>query len=329
MKPHAWACLAALVAISTAVASPAWSVEAEIVARVGDRTISREELNLAVQRAVNAGYYHRRLPEAMLQKLRRQQLEHLIHRQLDILGARDRGLEPPRSDAEGRRAAMEIELGTKEYERSLEANGWTREDHVRALTETLLGQEAYRRFVRERAKVPEKSVRTAYEANPGRWKMPPSLHLLHILLKVPPSADESEWAQRWAQAREIKAQAEAGTAFADLAARHSEGMYRVKGGDLGWVHRGRLQPGLEEAAWKAVVGSVVGPIRTKDGVHLLLVKEARPGRTLSLEEAAPILRKELEKAALAKAERRWYDEVRERNPVVILDPALRQGEGGE
>ncbi len=328
-RMKSWLVIVAAFSGTFFAAGPLRATQADIVARVGDRTISRAELDLAVQRAVNSGYYHKRLPEAMLDKLRRQQLQALIRRQLDILGARDRGLQPPTRDAEGRRAAMEIQLGTTEYERSLKANGWTREDHVRALAETLLGQEAYRRFVTEKAKVSEAAVRRAYDANLARWKMPPSLHLFHILLKVPPSADGSQWAKREAEARKIKAEAEAGTPFADLAARDSEGMYRIKGGDLGWVHRGRLQPALEQAAWKAAVGSIVGPIRTKEGIHLLLVKEARPGRTLSYEEAAPILRKELEKAALKKAEQRWYDEVRARHPVVILDPALRQGEGGE
>jgi len=309
--------------------APVAAAEQGIVARVGDRTITRAELDRRVQQAINAGYYHRRLPADVLDKLRRTELRKLIHRDLDILGAYDHGLKPPRKDAEGRRAAMEIQLGKERYERSLEVNGWTREDHVHALAETLMAQKAYRRFVLEKAKVPEKAVRRAYEADPGRWKMPPSLHLFHILLTVPASADEEAWARREAEARKIRTEAEAGTPFADLASRRSEGMYRIKGGDLGWVHRGRLQPELEEAVWKARVGSIVGPIRTTEGVHLMYVEARRPARVLSYEEAAPILRKQLEKAALAAAEKSWYGEVEKRHPVTILDPALRQDGGGE
>lgn len=302
---------------------------ARIVARVGDRVITRAELDREVQRAINSSYFHRRLPEGVLEKLRRRELLALIHRDLDILGAYDRGLKPPVKDAEGRRAAMEVQLGTERYERSLKINGWTREDHVHALAETLMGQEAHRRFVTEKARVSEEAVRAAYEANPGRWKMPASLHLFHILLKVPPSAGEAEWARREAEAREIKTQAEAGTPFAELASKRSEGMYRIKGGDLGWIHRGRLQPELEKAAWAARTGTVVGPIRTREGYHLLLVKERRPARQLSFSEAAPIIRKQLEKRALETAEQRWYGEVERRHPVVILDPALRRDAGGE
>ncbi|NOZ77985.1 MAG: hypothetical protein GXP48_02150 [Acidobacteria bacterium] len=328
MVRHLTVRLVGVIMAAGLMASPAAGSQPKIAARVGDRIITRGELDREVQRAINTGYFHRRLPENVLRALRLKQLEKLIHRDLDILGGYDRGLKLPLADAKGRRAAMEIQLGKKTYERSLKINGWTRADHVRILAETLMGQEAYRRFVLEKAKVPEGAVHRAYEANPGRWKMPPSLHIFHILLKVPPSAGGAVWAKREAEARKIKAQVLAGTPFTDLAARRSEGMYRIKGGDLGWVHKGRLEPELEKAAWKAKVGSVVGPIRTLEGVHLLLVTARRPARQLTYKEAAPILRKELEKKALANAEKRWYSEVRKRHPVVILDPALRQSDGG-
>ncbi len=331
MEQLAMACLIVVMAIpGTLLASgTAGNPEPEVVARVGDRTISRAELDREVQRAINSGYFHKRLPQEVLEKLRRRQLQALIQRDLDILGAYDHGLEPPMQDAKGRRAAMEIQLGKERYERSLEINGWTREDHVHALAETLMGQEAHRRFVTEKATVSEKAVRDAYKSDRGRWRMPPSLHILHILLSVPSSAGDAVWKQREAEAREIKAQAEAGTPFTDLASKRSGGMYRIKGGDLGWVHKGRLQPELEEAAWAAQPGAIVGPIRTREGVHLLLVEGRRPERQLSFSEAEPIIRKQLEKRMLEEAEKRWYGEVERRHPVVILDPVLRQDEGKE
>lgn len=311
--------LAAAVAV---LAFPLAAATPDPVAMVGELSISRQELDEAVQRAVNAGYYHKRLPDETLQKLRREQLRQLVRRRLDILGGRDNGLEAPVADAAGRRAAMEIELGKKAYEESLRVRGWSRADHVKALADTLLGQEAYRRFVSQAAKVTDDAVRRAYDANPARWKVPPSLHLRHILLKVPPAASAVEWKKREAEAAALRKRAESGERFAKLASSHSEGMYRVKGGDLGWVHRGRLQPELEKAAWTASPGAVVGPVHTLEGVHLLLVEERRGGRQLTFDEVEATLRKELEKQALAVAEARWYQEVRSRHPVTILDPTL-------
>ena len=321
--------LLVLAASAMGTAAPSAPEVPGVAARVGDRVVTRAELDREVQRAVNSGYFHRRLSEETLLELRREQLQKLIRRQLDILGALDRGLRPDPAEAEARRAEVEARLGTERYEASLKINGWTRKDHTRVLAETLMGQEAHRRFVTSRATVDEAAVRKAYEADPDRWDMPPSLHLRHILLKVPAGAGPGTWTAREMEALALKKQAEEGASFADLAAERSEGMYRIRGGDLGWVHEGRLQPELEEAVWSAVVGSVVGPLRTAEGVHLFLVEGRRPERTLTFAEAAPIIRKRLEQEALAAAETAWYDEVRSRHPVVIPDPSLRPAGGEE
>ena len=323
--------LVALLGLSgaSAPAAPPEDPGVTVVARVGGRSITRGELEREVQRTVNSGYFHRKLSESTLLELRREQLRKLIRRQLDILGALDEGLAPRTKTAQELRAEVESKLGRERYEESLRINGWTREDHVRVLAETLMGQEAHRRFVTEKARVTGEQVRKAYDAEPGRWTMPPSVHLRHILLKVEPGAPAERWMAREAEALALKAQAGEGTPFADLAARHSEGLHRIKGGDLGWVHRGRLQPELEKAAWSARPGTVVGPLRTRDGVHLLLVEERRGERTLPFTEAAPLIRKQLEEEALERAETAWYDGVRSRHPVVIMDPELRAAMGEE
>ncbi len=333
MNRRSTPCLAILITLGTVSLAGA-PVHAspdtpDVAARVGDRTITRAELDREVRRAINSGYFHRNLPEETLEALRREQLQELIRRQLDILGARDRGLEPDLEEARRQRAAVEARLGKELYEQSLAVNGWTREDHVRVLAETLMGLEAHRRFVTEKAGVDEQDVKEAYEADPDRWTMPPSVHLRHILLKVAPGATPERWTAREMEALALADRARRGESFADLAAEHSEGMYRIKGGDLGWVHRGRLQPELEQAAWDAEPGTVVGPIRTAEGVHLLLVEERRGKRKLTFAEAAPLIRKQLEQQALQRAEREWYDAVRARHPVEIPDPDLRPVEGEE
>ena len=99
-------------------------------------------------------------------------------------------------------------------------------------------------------------------------------------------------------------------------------MYRIKGGDLGWVHRGRLVGAVEDAVWSAEVGVLVGPVRSSEGFHLARALERRDRRQLSLEEAAPMIRGQLEERNLAELERRWYDGLRKRYPVIIEDPKL-------
>lgn len=295
------------------------------VARVGGVTIAREILEENVARLLQGQYQHTRVSEDKLRVLRIQELAALIRRQLLVAAARDRGLALPLAEARRQVAAMEKQLGPEEYRKSLEARGWTRKDHERALAETLLAEEAYRRFVLPRTKVSEEDIAAFFAANRNRFQWPEALHLQHILLKVPQAADAKAWERRVKEAEALKARL-ASEDFAQLAFRYSEDGYRVKGGDLGWVHRGRLIEPLETAVWAARVGDLVGPIRSAEGVHLVRILARRPARAMTLEEAQAGIRQELEKTKKQQVEREFFAEVKKRHPVAILDASLRDAE---
>ena len=306
------------------VAAASLAGAGEPVARVGNRTISAAALGEAVRLAANSQYYHKNLSPDRQREIEREQLENLIRRQLDILGAYDRGLMPPVSQARRQVGEIEKTLGKAEYERSLKVHGMTRDDHSRVLADTLLGQEAYRKFVVDPSSVSDAEVKTAFEANPARWRMPEAQRIEHILLVVSPDALASQIAGREAEAGGLIQRLKAGEPFADVASKHSEDPYRVKGGDLGWVHRTRLEEPLESASWKAAVGEIMGPLRGLDGFHIFRVQDRRPPRQLTLAEAAPALRQEMEKRRLSAIEDRWYKELRTGHPVEILRLDLRE-----
>ena len=63
--------------------------------------------------------------------------------------------------------------------------------------------------------------------------------------------------------------------FAKLAQEYSEGAGRAAGGDIGWVNRGTLIPGIEQVAFeKLSVGQVSEPFRTSMGIHIRLTRRA-------------------------------------------------------
>ncbi len=85
-----------------------------------------------------------------------------------------------------------------------------------------------------------------------------------------------------ATAREVAQKAKAGADFASLAAAHSKDQSNAqKGGDLGWFPKGRMVAEFEQAAFKAKVGEVVGPIRTAFGLHIIKVT-GRDARELKI-----------------------------------------------
>jgi parvulin-like peptidyl-prolyl isomerase len=300
----------------------------DAVARVSEHLITRAMLEDVVQQTLNTGYYHRSklAPEKRLQ-IEREALDKLIRRQLNVLGGLDRELKLPLEQAEQNRQVIEERVGPDTYNKMLESVGMTREEHQLALAETLLAEQTYYRFITARAVISDQEVEKAWKSDTSRWLVPESIHLEHILLKVPPEASSEAWQGREEEARELADRIRKGESFAALAGKHSDDMYRIKGGDLGWAHRGRLIEPLESAVWSAKGDVLVGPIRSSDGIHLARVLDRRPQRQMPYAEVEPMLRQELEKIRLAEIEKSWYDGLEAQFPVEILDPRLRrQGE---
>ncbi|MEE9225101.1 MAG: peptidylprolyl isomerase [Bacteroidota bacterium] len=92
----------------------------------------------------------------------------------------------------------------------------------------------------------------------------------HILLRFERAADSLK---TWELAKELKKFLAAGEEFSTLAIVHSKDPgSAARGGDLGWFGKGRMVKEFEEAAFKARVGQVVGPVKTQFGLHLIKVR---------------------------------------------------------
>lgn len=74
------------------------------------------------------------------------------------------------------------------------------------------------------------------------------------------------------QAEKIKQQIEEGADFAAMARQHSDDQGSASnGGDLGWFTRGRMVEAFEEAAFSAEPGTIIGPVKSQFGYHLIEV----------------------------------------------------------
>lgn len=111
--------------------------------------------------------------------------------------------------------------------------------------------------------VTDEAVQKYYDDHKVQFARP-SAHVHHIVV-----GDEK-------LAQDLAGQIKAGADFATLASQHSLDRGGPAGnGDLGWIEKGRLIPDLEQPAFAATVGDVVGPIRTQHGFHVMRVVEKR------------------------------------------------------
>ncbi|MDI3482400.1 MAG: peptidyl-prolyl cis-trans isomerase [Candidatus Methanomethylophilaceae archaeon] len=77
------------------------------------------------------------------------------------------------------------------------------------------------------------------------------------------------------KAKEIMEFVNGGETFESMAKKYSECPSAKNGGDLGWFGRGKMVPEFENAAFKAKPGTVVGPVRTQFGWHLIMVTDTK------------------------------------------------------
>lgn len=119
------------------------------------------------------------------------------------------------------------------------------------------------------------------------------VHALHILL-------ETE-----AEAKKIMEEAKkSGADFQALAEKNSKDpSAKNNRGDLGFFTRDRMVPEFSNAAFRAPENSVIGPIKTAFGYHIIKVVDRKPGKTLEYAEVElqvkASLRQELIKTLVA------------------------------
>jgi len=77
------------------------------------------------------------------------------------------------------------------------------------------------------------------------------------------------------KAKELLERINKGESFAELAKEFSDCPSGKRGGELGWFGRGQMVREFELAAFDGEKGSVVGPIKTQFGWHLIKVLDKK------------------------------------------------------
>jgi len=111
-----------------------------------------------------------------------------------------------------------------------------------------------------------------------------AIHASHILITI----ENNDSVLALKIAKDVLAQAKNGKDFSLLASQYSKDPgTQQRGGDLGWFGKGRMVKPFEEAAFKAKVGQIVGPVRTSFGYHIIkiLARDDREARIADLRMA--------------------------------------------
>lgn len=97
----------------------------------------------------------------------------------------------------------------------------------------------------------------------------------------------------------------------------------LHGGDLGYFLPGTLDPEFEAVVTRLEVGAMAGPFKTRFGWHIAILDDVRDAAPMPFEQAQPIIRGQLERAATQA----WLDDLvakAEIKPFLLERPAPDQ-----
>ena len=152
-------------------------------------------------------------------------------------------------------------------------------------------------FARIRSQInpTDAELQKRYETTKDQFKHAAQAHILHILIKVDPSATPQQDAEAKAKADNIVKQLRGGADFAALARANSgDPSSASKGGDMGFVDQGSTVEPFDKAAFSIPPNTISDPIRSKEfGYHIIKVLERRPAGYNSFAEVKASLAQQL------------------------------------
>lgn len=228
---------------------------------------------------------------------RRRLVRSAVH---DALVARHLAAHPiPVSDedvhAEASRRLEHVWDDARLFERFLHSRSQTREEFLAEVR----GELEERRLLERRGALEptDEAVRTYYEGNLERWREEERARVRGVTVRLRRNAPPDAEAEALARATAARQRIAAGEPFAAVALDASDAVDRLRGGDMGWVVRGRRRElqenGVEAAIFGSSPGTLTDVIRTEQGFQFFEVLDRRPAGIRELDELADLLREPL------------------------------------
>ena len=243
-----------------------------VVAVVNDDIISRSELDARLGRVREQLRQSGTAPPPP-DALRRQVLERLILRRLQLQLARNSGMRV--GDESLNRTILRIaeqnELTLREFRDAIERDGLDFARFREEIREDILIAEVRRRRVENQINISQGDIddyismmeSRGMEADRHRYRIG------HILIAVPDGASSEEIDEARGRAKRVLEELRTGADFANMAVTHSDGQKALEGGDLGWRLASDLPTMLADAVLRLETGEVSEPVRSASGFHLV------------------------------------------------------------
>lgn len=152
-------------------------------------------------------------------------------------------------------------------------------ESIESTTKETLARYFVKKYIDRQAEPSEEEIKKYYKKErKEQFVVPEGVLIQHILVK------------RKEQAEALLKELKEGASFEKLAKKKSIARSWKKGGVLGWLFKGKMDPELEKVAFNLKIGTLSDVIQTREGYQIIKVLNKSDKRNISLETARAKIR---------------------------------------
>ena len=153
-----------------------------------------------------------------------------------------------------------------------------------------------------------------YNDNKDKFTVGPRVKVRHILV------------EKEQDAKDILAQLKKGADFSALAKAKSKCPSAKRGGDLGWVTKGRMDKEFEKAAFALKKGEMSGVVKSSFGYHIILCDDKEEAKEKPMDEIKPMVERQIKRERREEAVSKLKEEVQKAYPLTINEEYFKKVE---
>lgn len=298
--------------------------EVGLAAKVNEGGITLSRLQSGVDASMRQGgmNYGGITQPDQYKRLQRRVLDQLIAQKLMWQEAKRQGfIAPPAEVVKALEQVRKRYPSEQAYLQKLEGNGFTEDTYREDLKRHISVRHWVEKTFAKGITVSDDEVHDYYVTNQARFVRPEEINVRHVLIKVDSGADGAVVAEARKKIEQVLAEAKQGADFSELAKKYSQGPSAPRGGELGFLPRGRLVKPFEDAAFTLKAGEISDIVRTRYGFHIIKIEARREKGVVPEKQAAPSIRNYLSSRKVQEAVQDRVGTLRKKGKVEIYLPS--------
>jgi peptidyl-prolyl cis-trans isomerase C len=183
--------------------------------------------------------------------------------------------------------------GEGTLDRMLSSEGMTRSDLERLIREDLFVRAFVETKVSGPGEVSDSMARAYFDSNPRDFWTPDSIRARHIIIRASQNDTPTDIENKKQTLRDLRARAQKGESFAELARQYSEDPAAERGGDLGYFTHRDMVGTFSDAAFALKPGQLSDVVETQFGYHIIKLEDRKASRKLQYEEVENALKSQI------------------------------------